>query len=346
MSSEKKMTMKSLSEELEKVKLDVKELHNLKKEVKELQNEVKEAKEEVKKLKKECESKNIGNESLCDVCKEKISSKELMKQHKKEIHKLDLKCKHCDEKFMQAWMLEVHLKSHKDAENFECNICKKTFQLKWRLSKHKDIHNNSNTKRCHYFNNGKPCPYQEVGCMFLHEISEVCYLGNNCRNRLCPFQHKSLEEKKAEEHQENDDGETSENKSKKNMNKEKEKIHDVILKAFEKDAGDHFCVNNECGLNNESQKCSRCKFITHSMGLLRMHEKKSHKVYNNFEKIIDGFKFDNKKFFEVLSAMYNGKELYTNECEKCDFKTHSDGLLKLHITNSHEDINFKVKTSY
>ena len=68
-------------------------------------------------------------------------------------------------------------------------------------------------------------------------------------------------------------------------------------------------MNKDCGLNNEGQKCSRCKFITLSMGLLRMHKKKSHKAYNNFEKIVDGFKVDNKKYFEVLSVMYSGTEL-------------------------------------
>ena len=101
------------------------------------------------------------------------------------------------------------------------------------------------------------------------------------------------------------------------------------------DARKHYSVNKECGLNNESQKCGRCNFITHSMGLLRMHEKKTHKVYHNFDKVVDGFRFDDKKYYDVLSAMYDGSELNTNECEYCTFKTHSDGLLRLHETNSH-----------
>ena len=69
-------------------------------------------------------------------------------------------------------------------------------------------------------------------------------------------------------------------------NEDRENINDLILKAFEKDVDEHFSVSNE------SQKCSRWIFITQSMGLLRMHEKNSHKVYNNFEKIIHGFKFE------------------------------------------------------
>ena len=82
------------------------------------------------------------------------------------------------------------------------------------------------------------------------------------------------------------------------------------------------------------------------MGMLRIHEKKSHKVYNNFDKIVDGFKFDNKKYLEVLTAMYDGKELHKNECGNCDFKTHSAGLLKLHETTFHEEINHQEQTSY
>ena len=72
------------------------------------------------------------------------------------------------------------------------------------------------------------------------------------------------------------------------------------------------------------------------MGLLRIHEKKVHKVYYNFEKIVDEFKLDNKKYFEMLSAMYDGDELNNNKCEECNFKTHSAGLLKLHALNSHQ----------
>ena len=116
---------------------------------------------------------------------------------------------------------------------------------------------------------------------------------------------------------------------------EKDIIQCDILKAFEKDSKEHYVVNNDCGLNNTSQKCNRCKYITHSMGLLRIHEKETHKVYHNFEKIVDAFKFDNIKYFEVLSAMYERDELNKNSCEECNFKTHSAGILRLHVSNTH-----------
>ena len=131
-------------------------------------------------------------------------------------------------------------------------------------------------------------------------------------------------------------------KDKSNVN-EKDKNQDdktqcnesEIIDAFQIDSKEHFNVNRDCGLNNESQKCKRCKFVTHSMGTLRMHEKHKHSVYNPFEKIIDGFKFDDQKYYEFLSAMFEGDELNKKKCRKCSFKTHSVGFLKIHETKSH-----------
>jgi hypothetical protein len=129
------------------------------------------------------------------------------------------------------------------------------------------IHSDSNTKKCHYFNNDKSCPYQEVGCMFLHQASEACYFDSNCRNKLCPYQHKSLEKNLDQISQKNYAGKVSENTQNKMKNNDKETVQSIILKAFEKDAEEHYGVNNDCGLNNASQKCNRCKYITHSIAL-------------------------------------------------------------------------------
>ena len=90
---------------------------------------------------------------------------------------------------------------------------------------------------------------------------------------------------------------------------EKENDQSEIQRAFEEDSKQLYSVNKDCGLNNKSQKCGRCNFITHSMGRLRMHEKKEQKVYNNFDKVVDGYKFDDRKYFDVLAAMYEGDEL-------------------------------------
>ena len=48
-----------------------------------------------------------------------------------------------------------------------------------------------NVTFCHYFNNHKPCPYDEIGCMYSHEQSEACRFQKLCKNKLCQFQHSS-----------------------------------------------------------------------------------------------------------------------------------------------------------
>ena len=51
------------------------------------------------------------------------------------------------------------------------------------------LHKPNNRRKCHYFNNGKECPYAEVGCMFVHDFSEECKHGSKCTRQLCQFQH-------------------------------------------------------------------------------------------------------------------------------------------------------------
>ena len=46
-----------------------------------------------------------------------------------------------------------------------------------------------NIKNCHYFNNGKVCPFESIGCMFNHIRSDKCLFLQKCINKLCPFRH-------------------------------------------------------------------------------------------------------------------------------------------------------------
>ena len=77
----------------------------------------------------------------------------------------------CGETFSFTYELEIHLKKHK-VETFKCEKCEKTFYLKWRLEKHKKAHDLVDVKFWHYFNINKPCPFDEVGCMFRHDKSK------------------------------------------------------------------------------------------------------------------------------------------------------------------------------
>ena len=141
------------------------------------------------------ENDTIFEENKCAECNQSFVSKGLLKKHKEKHNKRivsakSIRCNHCGEIFKENWLLEVHMKSHADAETFECELCSKTFQSKWRLGKHRDIHSNPETKKCHYFNNEKTCPFEEIGCKFLHEDSEMCPLENRCKHKLCPLKHK------------------------------------------------------------------------------------------------------------------------------------------------------------
>ena len=51
------------------------------------------------------------------------------------------------------------------------------------------LHENDNISYCHYFNNRKVCPFETVGCMLPHKLSNECRYGTTCRNKLCSFQH-------------------------------------------------------------------------------------------------------------------------------------------------------------
>ena len=56
------------------------------------------------------------------------------------------------------------------------------------MNKHMESHNEE-TKFCHYYNNGKICPYEEIGCKFKHKESTDCRFDRSCRFALCQFKH-------------------------------------------------------------------------------------------------------------------------------------------------------------
>ena len=152
-----------------------------------LENKVNENSISLKKLhgKKE---ENKDKKCQCEKCNLIFTDKASMQIHIQEKHGTRRKCKLCDETFDQTYKLELHLKTH-EVETFKCERCDKTFQLKWRLEKHKKGHEMVNVKFCHYFNNKKVCPYEEIGCMYSHAESEACRFQKFCKNKLCQFQH-------------------------------------------------------------------------------------------------------------------------------------------------------------
>ena len=60
---------------------------------------------------------------------------------------------------------------------------------------HMKNHLNRGSKKCHYYNNDLVCPFQEMGCMFIHEDSPLCRFDGKCSKRLCSFKHRKIVDK-------------------------------------------------------------------------------------------------------------------------------------------------------
>ena len=168
------------------------ELNLTKTELDVIKKELKNAKEEinchvVKEGSENCLS-SASNEFMCTFCDKSCSSKKSLKTHIQDNHAPKIKCKSCDKVFGKNSDLEFHIKeNHDSSEKFECAKCSKIFVLEWRFKKHGDIHSNQNIRKCHYFNNQKLFPFEDIGCMFQHSLSGECKYGNKCRKKAVFF---------------------------------------------------------------------------------------------------------------------------------------------------------------
>ena len=183
-----KPTVKSLSEELEEVKKEVKEIPALKRKISELQ-------EIVEKL---LESREINTDEVkshkCSKCDQTYTSRKFLRTHIADKHTSRINCKLCDKAFSKNCELELHIKKEHDSPKaLQCEVCDKTFVLKWRLDKHKMNHSRQKRKKCHYFNNNLECPFLDLGCMFEHAPSGKCKFDKKCSVPLCQYQHPETE---------------------------------------------------------------------------------------------------------------------------------------------------------
>ena len=89
------------------------------------------------------------------------------KDPEKVDNKKDINCNKCDQSFERNCDFEKNTEEHKLKKEFKCDICDKKF--------------------CHFYNNGKPCPYEAIG-MFYHSKARTCKLSI-CNNDFCQFEH-------------------------------------------------------------------------------------------------------------------------------------------------------------
>ena len=219
MTGMRKLTIRSLGEELDILKEKVKEIEVLKEQVKEipvLKQTVKELEKNIENLEKGRtmdipKKESITDFQKCKKCELTFGTKRDLKKHMKTDHAPSIKCGSCDRIFAKKYELEVHMKDdHSTSEHFKCDCCDKTFVLKWRLLMHKKNHETKWVKKCHYFNNNLVCPFEEMGCMFLHEDSVICKFGEQCSRNLCSYKHRKVgddEDICDENNEENDESE-------------------------------------------------------------------------------------------------------------------------------------------
>ena len=80
---------------------------------------------------------------------------------------------------------------HEAEQRYKCKTCEKTFHLKWRLNKHEENHTRKNVKHCRYFSKQELCPYEAIGCKFLHVQIQFCTI-DDCQDLLCPLTHQNV----------------------------------------------------------------------------------------------------------------------------------------------------------
>ena len=164
-----------------------------------LDHQIKEVSEKIEKHQENSEECNANS-----ILVEKIASLEsnvnsLFSKENEQAPKIyeagneSINCKECDAKFSKNCDFEKHMvNEHQQEKEFTCDDCGKRFYLSWRLKKHVEMHKKE-SKACHYFNNNKVCPYNEIGCMFEHKKLGLCG-RKTCTRNLCPFQHSDTSE--------------------------------------------------------------------------------------------------------------------------------------------------------
>ena len=140
---------------------------------------------------KSCESSALPSENVtCKQCGLQLSGLESLNEHILQKHKRIFKCSDCARTFNNSYELEQHIVNmHNKVKPFKCDKCEVKFLMKWRFDKHIAAHESLKTRRCHYFNNKKECPFVKSGCKYLHETSKICKYLDSCSTAMCQFRH-------------------------------------------------------------------------------------------------------------------------------------------------------------
>ena len=109
--------------------------------------------------------------------------------HSTPKHTKQFECNECEQSFSKSHSLEEHMiVVHRKQKEYKCDTCGADFLSMWRWSKHIALHQKE-SRKCHFYNNGKECPYSLIGCKFLHEESQICKYAHRCEKVMCQYRH-------------------------------------------------------------------------------------------------------------------------------------------------------------
>ena len=101
---------------------------------------------------------------------EEHEKEDRIERNQERIHHPFVQCNMCENRFESVSALEKHIKRHHVGhKTYDCESCTKRFVTKWRLKKHLRMHAQENVQICTYFKNKEFCPFDDLGCKFLHE---------------------------------------------------------------------------------------------------------------------------------------------------------------------------------
>ena len=327
-----KITLKILQNEMyEKINILKEELTDLKKELEDVKEELKICKNgSVNNFDQKDMSEKVLN---CNECEESFKAKIDLKKHLKACHVRYVKCKICEESFDKNCHLEEHIReNHEATKMYECDKCEKTFLLKWRMKKHREGHDML-LKKCHYFNNNKICPFEQIGCMFDHSRSGPCKYGTKCKIALCAFKHESSDNFTEEESRETLE-EVVESESDKELLDKFEEYDGMEKFEAGKVICDFFC-NNKFGFHRYCEE----DFETFAgLDALNIHDEVDtdgkNKKYLPCEKCDD--EFEEYKNLRKHFLTKHTKDKFV-ECivENCEFEAKNIDQLTMHICVDH-----------
>ena len=128
----------------------------------------------------------------CSICDENFNSSANLKKHR-GIHETTVwsfQCDECERVFNEEWKLTAHSKQH---VKYACDLCDQTFKTEEVKKIHNKIVHENLKLYCHYYNNGKNCPYDQE-CGFLHTVAVVCKYGDLCDRQMCMFRHSASDD--------------------------------------------------------------------------------------------------------------------------------------------------------